>query len=120
MSVLSIMVPLDDEKRLRKQQAASQQDEAPEPGTVETVAAAFREAKDRVPFVQENRLSRAYDPLLKAVTELNGKSSWAYFAPAQLLNPFDNDKTDYEVLWQDIAEIRRRDPKALAGVATSR
>lgn len=120
MSVLSIMTPREDRERLRKQQAATQQDEAPEPATLDTVTASFREAKDRVPFVQEQRLSRAYDPLLKAVSELNGKSSWAYLAPLQLLNPFDNDKTDYELLWQDIAEIRRRDPAALAGVSGSR
>ncbi len=72
MSVVSVMQPAEDEVRTRQRRAASHDDNAPPPGTLETFGASARSAVDGVWAVQDARTFAGYAPLVLALAEKQG------------------------------------------------
>lgn len=106
-----------------RQVATSGTSEGPPPGTVQTVSSGVVVALHDNPVPRDLRTSHDYFELMGAVGELNGKSLGDYRPWSKTLNqfiPFSShlDVYDLDLLWGDIAEIKRRDPKALPGIST--
>lgn len=100
--------------------------EAPPPGFIETLGAGFRTAKDDISFVQDSRLQEAYLPVLKALTEANGKDGgdyrpWSKVAGA-FVNPYAGpmDAYDMDAVWSDIDAARAKNPALFQGLPKSR
>ena len=72
MSVVAVMQPAEDEVRTRQRRAASEDDNAPPPGTLETFGASARSAVDSVWAVQDARTFAGYAPLVLALGEKQG------------------------------------------------
>lgn len=103
--------------------------EGPPPGFIETLGASFRTNKDEIEFVQDSRLLEAYQPVLKALTEANGKAAGDYrpwskiaqgFIPVANLHHGMIDDYDLDAVWTDIEAARTKNPALLQGLPKSR
>jgi hypothetical protein len=96
--------------------------DAPAPSYGEEIAAGFRTAKDDIGYVQDTRLIEAYRPVMTALEDINGKSHWQYKDWLRELNPFANGglQYDYDSVWADVLEARRKNPGAFKELPASR
>ena len=109
MSVLSVIQPSPDEPMMRPRGAASDLDAVKSTGWLDSMTASARTGVDEVPFVQTERLSKAYLPVIAAMADATGKGRFfAYVDPWKAANPLTRDKTDYDALWADIDRLHRQ------------
>jgi hypothetical protein len=96
--------------------------DAPPPSYGEEIVAGFNTAKDDIGYVQDTRLIEAYRPVMSALEDINGKSHWQYKDWLRELNPFANGglQYDYDSVWADVLEARRKNPGAFKELPASR
>ncbi|HEX5213316.1 MAG TPA: hypothetical protein VFW22_16445 [Pseudolabrys sp.] len=87
-------------------------DDMPRSGFGEAVKSTFMLNTEDYAGASRRLQSAEYMPLVTALTEVNGKHSSDYFDPQSGMT-FTND------VWNDVAELRRRNPGALSGFPAS-
>jgi hypothetical protein len=83
----------------------------PEPGWIETIGAAFRAGRAEKDGHENEPLMEAYGPVMTALSELGYKPSRYIVETRGYGFPVNEGR-----LWADVAEARRKNPNALAGV----
>ncbi len=82
--------------------------EGPAPTFGEQIGAGFRTAKDDIGFVQDDRLYRAYQPIMDALRDKSKESPFKYrtigSTVTSLVNPYAGpmDAYDVDAMWADI------------------
>lgn len=117
MSVLSIMQPRLDEQQFRPQREATPLDDLRPDGWLDAAGAARRVAVDEVPFVQEQRLSEAYYPVIQALKERGISTGFFNYTNWSRVIGVGSAQ-DRDAIWRDIDKARAKDPKAFKELGT--
>lgn len=113
--VLATARVLSPEAQNIPQRQASSSDDA-SPGFFEGIAASYRNSKDELQNVQQNRLNDSYTDLVRDVARASGVPIYKFRRPfagrADIMDAGDPWNT--EAVWSQIGRLRAADPNALA------
>lgn len=101
-------------QNIPQRQASSSDDTSP--GFFEGIAASYRNSKDELQNVQQNRLNDSYTDLVRDVARASGVPIYKFRRPfagrADIMDAGDPWNT--EAVWSQIGRLRAADPNALA------